>query len=192
MHYIDLVNNNARLTLPQVNRLPRIKGRTQITTETHPDALTHYSLAREVRTEPANPDNVLQDPQQVDGVWTTVWAPRVYTLDDKKAAIKQRRDQAIYAGIVVEGLPIDTDEVTQGRLAGAALAAVIDDTYTANWKVSGQFVTLTAQQIIGIAQAVRSHVQACFNREAELLSLTDESGDPREPTLDEIAEGWSA
>lgn len=130
--------------------------------------------------------------EKVDGQYYPTFLVEAFTLDDKKAQIRERRDQAIYAGITVNGLPIDTDEVTQGRLAGAALQAVIDDTYTVMWKAGGQFVTLTAVEIIAVAQAVRAHVQACFDREAELLSLIDAQGAPREPTTDEIAAGWPA
>lgn len=198
MNIIDFIDqaNPVRYSAPEGQRfiIPRLKGVTQIIAgKAHPDALAHYLLAYEVVTSPANTDDMLMEkPQLIDGVWTTVWSPRVYTLAEKKKRIKNRRDEAIYSGVTVEGLPIDTDEVTQGRLAGAALAAVIDDTYTANWKVAGKFVTLSAQQIISIAQAVRSHVQACFDREAALLSLTDQNGDPREPVLDEIDAGWPA
>src|SRR3546814_15024118 len=51
---------------------------------------------------------------------------------------------------------------------------------------SSDLVDLTAEQIIGVATAVRGHVQACFNREAELLdALADGT-----LTAEMIEEGW--
>lgn len=90
------------------------------------------------------------------------------------ARIAARRYQAETRGIVINGMPIDTGRDSQGLIAGAALAAVIDPQYTVRWKAAhGQFVELTAQQVIGVATAVREHVQACFDREAELLAELD-------------------
>lgn len=83
--------------------------------------------------------------------------------------IKARRDQAITAGITVAGVPIHTDETSQTRIMGAAVAAMLDPDYSVQWKAAdGTFVTLAAAQVIGIASAVRAHVQACFDREAVL------------------------
>jgi hypothetical protein len=44
---------------------------------------------------------------------------------------------------------------------------------------------LTAQEIIGVATAVRAHVQACFDREAELMLMED-------PSNADIDTGWPA
>lgn len=46
---------------------------------------------------------------------------------------------------------------------------MLDPSYSLHWKTVAGFVDLTAEQIIGVATAARAHVQACFNREAELL-----------------------
>ena len=86
-------------------------------------------------------------------------------------AIKARRKQAMNSGMTVSGVPVHTDDQSQSRIMGAALAATIDPDTTVKWKVSdGGFVMLDAPTIIAIAQAVRAHVQACFDREAELLA----------------------
>ena len=50
------------------------------------------------------------------------------------------------------------------------LQAVIDPLYEVRWKSNGQFYTLSSQQVIGLGQAVRAHVQSCYDREAELLA----------------------
>ena len=100
-------------------------------------------------------------------------------------AIKDRRDQAITAGITVAGVPIHTDEISQTRITGAAVAAIMDADYSVQWKAAdGTFVTLSAAQVIGIASAVRAHVQAAFDREAELRAAVL-AGDPYD-----IEVGW--
>jgi hypothetical protein len=50
------------------------------------------------------------------------------------------------------------------------LAATQDSGYSCNWKTEQGFVTLTAQQIIAVATAVREHVQAAFDKEAEKVT----------------------
>ena len=83
--------------------------------------------------------------------------------------IKMRRDQAIGAGVTVAGIMVHTDETSQTRIMGATVAAMLDPDYSVQWKTAdGTFVTLSAAQVIGIASAVRAHVQAAFDREAVL------------------------
>ena len=102
---------------------------------------------------------------------------KVITVEDKfakakeakKAEIAQARYNAEIAGI--NG--IRTDRESQGLITGAALKAMQDNTYTCRWKGIDGFVTLNATQIIAIADAVRQHVQSCFDHEAELLPLIE-------------------
>ena len=97
-------------------------------------------------------------------------APTFEDLRDRKyREIAQARYNAEIAGI--NG--IRTDRESQGLITGAALKAMQDNTYTCRWKGIDGFVTLTAPQIIAIADAVRAHVQGCFDREAELLPLIE-------------------
>ena len=88
----------------------------------------------------------------------------------ERRRIKERRDKAIEAGTTVNGITISTDDTSQQRITGAALAATVDPSTTVRWKLpDDSFVTLDSTQVIAIAQAVRTHIQACFDREAELL-----------------------
>ena len=102
-----------------------------------------------------------------------------------REAIKARRNHAMNSGITVAGVPVHTDDQSQSRIMGAALAATIDPDTTVKWKASdGGFVMLDATTIIAIAQAIRAHVQACFDREAELLAALS-AGDEYD-----IDDGW--
>lgn len=103
----------------------------------------------------------------------------------ERARIKARRDAAINAGITVNGIDMPTDDKAQARVTGAAVQALVDSSVTVQWKLADDsFVVLTAEQILGIAQALRAHVQACFDREAEILAAL-EGGAPYD-----IAAGW--
>ncbi len=104
-------------------------------------------------------------------------APPPLTFDElkeqKKAEIAASRYTRETAGTTVNSILIDTGRDSQALITGAALAAVIDDSYSLNWKTSAGFIHLTAPEIIAVAQAVRAHVQSCFDREGELVAQVD-------------------
>ena len=94
----------------------------------------------------------------------------------KRSEIAAARWEAETAGI--DG--IKTDRESQALITGAALQAIVDYDYECRWKTSEGFVHLSAEQIKYIAQAVRLHVQLCFDREAELLPLIEAATSPEE------------
>lgn len=114
--------------------------------------------------------------------------PHVPTAEDHLSGIAARRYEAETSGTTVENMPVNTERDSQALLTGAALQAMLDPNYTVRWKTEGGFVDLDAQQIIALATAVRAHVQACFDREAELVAAV-EDGSYTESMLDE---GWPA
>jgi hypothetical protein len=131
---------------------------------------------------------------QHPGGWRLVAAPPppARTLAEHRAQalarLTDRRNQAMVAGLTLAGVAIQTDNLSQQRISGAALAAVIDPDLTVTWKTAtGAFVTLTAAQILGIATAVRSHVQACFDREAVLTAQIVAAEVPEEVGIEA---GW--
>ncbi len=87
----------------------------------------------------------------------------------KKYEIANTRYEAEIAG--VNG--IRTDRESQSLITGAALKASMDSTYSCRWKTEAGFVTLTAAQIIAVADVVREYVQGCFDREGDLCDLID-------------------
>ncbi len=78
------------------------------------------------------------------------------------------RYKAETSGVTVNGIRIRTDRESQALITGAALQAVTDAEYACHWKTENGFVELAADSILAAASAVRAHVQACFDREAEL------------------------
>ena len=104
--------------------------------------------------------------------WTKVVTPAdkfEQARERKYSEIAQARYNAEIAGI--NG--IKTDRESQALVTGAALKAMQDEEYSCRWKTESGFVELTALQISAVADAVRAHVQGCFDREAELLPLIE-------------------
>jgi hypothetical protein len=99
--------------------------------------------------------------------------PLVLAKRAKLGEIAAARYEAEVGGITVSSMTIKTDRESQALITGAALAATLDNTYTCRWKTEQGFVTLNAATVISVAQAVRAHVQACFDREAELAATIE-------------------
>jgi hypothetical protein len=133
-------------------------------------------------------------PVQADNEWVQNWELRPLNEDQIKDLVVKIKDQIAerrymeeikglkysfpYTPFSEEGHPLDsqlveiaikTDRESQSLITGAALSAMLDDTYVCNWKAEGAFVQLSAEQILDIAKEIRKHVQNCFNREAVLL-----------------------
>jgi len=121
-----------------------------------------------------------QDPatlKQVFAVWgdsPTEQDPQPPTIDDlraqKKNEIAAARYSAEISGVVVDGVTVDTGRDSQALITGAAVSAMLDGEYSLNWKTENGFIHLTAPEIIAVAQAVRDHVQECFDKEGELVA----------------------
>ncbi|MFW1676464.1 DUF4376 domain-containing protein [Pontibacter sp. JAM-7] len=97
--------------------------------------------------------------------------------------IKSRRIQAMNAGTTFNGMIVETDDISQQRITGAAMAAFLDGTLVTHWKTPEGFMPLTAPVIIQVATHVGKFVQACYNREKALLEMEN-------PTHADIDSGW--
>ena len=126
-----------------------------------------------------------------DGRATATYPVLDYSPDEVavilESAKERKRSEIAAARFEAETSGIDgikTDRESQALITGAAFKAMQDSTYSCRWKTESGFVELTAPQILAIADAVRAHVQGCFDHEAELLPLIDAAESPEE--LDEI------
>jgi len=112
------------------------------------------------------------------------WKARIPTMEELREAkldeLAASRWAAETGGVSVGGMTIRTDRESQGMITGAALQAMIDPEYTCRWKAGEGFVDLDAQTILGAAMAVRAHVQACFDREAELAARAAAASTPKD------------
>lgn len=74
-------------------------------------------------------------------------------------------------GIVVNGIPVATDDRSKQMIVGARIAAEADSSFTTPWVGSdGSINTLNAAQVIAISNAVLAHVAECFATFADLQS----------------------
>ncbi|TWC18656.1 uncharacterized protein DUF4376 [Pseudomonas sp. SJZ085] len=128
------------------------------------------------------PGDTLPGMQYVEGRFTiNPTAPIDHAV--KIAAVRYQHE---IAGITVNGIRIDTHRDSQALITAAALSAVLDPTYACVWKALSGPVKLTAAQLIDIATAVRTHVQASFDRECQLLTALAEGT----YTVDMLEHGW--
>jgi len=101
------------------------------------------------------------------------FAPQVPIIPTITELIAAERYMREGVGITINGSVIDTSRDGQALIASAAVSAILDATYTCNWKTGSGFIELDASELITIAKAVRAHVQACFDREMVLLQAID-------------------
>jgi len=87
---------------------------------------------------------------------------------------RNKRWEVETGGIVVNGVPIDTDDRSKLMVAGARLRAEADPNVIENWAAAdGSTVPLTAAEIIAISDAIGAHVSECFRIYAELKARID-------------------
>ena len=88
----------------------------------------------------------------------------IRTIDDVRAAkwsiIKMRRDQLEFGGFEFEGNTYDSDQVSQGRIMGAASAGV-DQVWTL---ADNTTVELSAMQLQQLYAALQVHIAAVHER----------------------------
>lgn len=161
-----------------------------------------YSARRETVAVVRDSDGMIIGPE-MEAEWAEyqAWAalgntpaPANTLVELKAAALKalgDRRWRAETGGISVDGSPVATDDRSQAKLVGACLAATLDASYSIQWKIAdGGFVTLDRDQIIAIAQAVRTHVQTCFDREAALAEEIQAAPNEQALATIDIEGGW--
>jgi hypothetical protein len=145
---------------------------------------------------PADPQN--RDWQEYQSWLAAGHAPTPLptpTLAEAKAArlaaLADRRWRAETAGVVVNGARLPTDLATQGKLTAAVVASVLDNSYSVRWKLAdGSFTLFDHATLVAAAQGVRAHVQACFDREAQLVALIDAAKDEAALAAIDIESGW--
>lgn len=123
--------------------------------------------------------------QMTDAEFYT-WSNPTQTTDQVLQAIAARRWQEETKGIVFNGLVINTERDSQNLINGAVVSTLLDPDYVCNWKTSEGFIQLNAYTLKAVGLAVRTYVQACFDREGELVAAV-QAGTYTSSMLDE---GW--
>jgi hypothetical protein len=129
-------------------------------------------------------------PQFLDGAWVDQNTP---ASDSWESKIADRRYTAEVRGFIWNTVFIDTDRISQPKIASARAAAkdgVRSD--TAVWKCGNPLTGLaiyrvtTNVEMIEIADAAFNYVQACYDREGVLIAAVADST----ITAAMVDEGW--
>ncbi|WP_066473996.1 DUF4376 domain-containing protein [Bosea sp. WAO] len=80
---------------------------------------------------------------------------------------RERRWQVEVGGIVVGGVPIATDQESQGKILGAYVAASRNPDWTTLWD---SVHPLDAATMLAIGDAVQSHINASFTVRGDVLA----------------------
>ncbi len=118
----------------------------------------------EVPPEPISTDNDMPFFGDVD--FETLKRAKAWEIADKRWRTET-------GGITLNGVEIATDRESQALLTAAVLKAQDDPNYMVNWKARNSWFQLDAATLIAIADAVRAHVQACFDKEEVLQNQVD-------------------
>ena len=103
---------------------------------------------------------------------------------DAQSRLASRRWQAETGGMMFNGTPVATDDRSKALIYGARGRSVKFKT------ASGQFAPLSASETEALADAVADHVQACFDRESDLLDAINAAETVEELEAVDINTGW--
>ena len=117
--------------------------------------------------------------------------PEPPTVQELLDYLGRKRVEVEEGGIVFNGITVATDRAhSQVKLTAAYIKAVNDPSFKiTNWKIApGVFIPeIDANTIIAMGDAVTAHIQACFNKEAELAAKIT-ADPPQITTYQEIDE----
>lgn len=128
--------------------------------------------------------------------WRLVEQPVATVRSALRKAAAAQRWKAEVGGCVVDGAVIQTDRDTQSKLTGAALEAELSARegrpYAVRWLTPDGFTDLDGEGVVALARAVRTHVQACFDRQADLWAEIDAAPAVADLLAIGIDTGWPA
>jgi hypothetical protein len=111
---------------------------------------------------------------------------------EKLAAVAEYRYGIETSGITVSGLQIKTDRESQAMINAAWSASQIIPPIEINWKGVDGWALIDAAQISTIAQAVITHVQACFTNERTHAEAVTALPDIAAVDAYDFSTGWPA
>lgn len=128
-----------------------------------------------------NPDGSLTvTPRDVDEVKTFL-----------KSAVAEKRLDVETAGVAIaDGIRIGTDKTDQASVTGAMMTLQLGFVTVIDWKGANGWVSVTLEQLTPIAQAVASHVQACFTAEKAKCDEIDAATTIAELEQIDLDAGW--
>ena len=135
-----------------------------------------YDDRYEVRTGPTL--SVVKG--RVKAVYTVTPRPLSAVRAELKAEAARLRWERETGGREVNGVRFETDDRSKALINGAVLRAQLDPNVQIRFKTGAGEVTLNAADMIAVGLAVAAHVQACFDRELDLIASIDGAGSVQE------------
>ena len=134
-------------------------------------------------------------PDPARGRVVRTWDVEPIPLDEVKAARKDAlaalRWERECGGITLaDGSIIATDDRSKTLLNGKYRTAEKYPDRLHRWKGPVGEITLTSAQVIAIGDAVSDHVQACFDRELDLIAEIDAAPDAAAALAVDLTAGW--
>ena len=191
-----LINSNGQIFSAQANTPGTILAPwgSQLGLTTVPCTDADIALAIPATGTPAaywNGTQVVASPASPGTAYTWDWPSKTWVLNltvgqlAAWARIKIARDAAIDAGVTYGGNVYDSDATAQLRVTGAATLAQLaiasgNTTYSITWTLqNNSTVTLSAQQVIAMAQAVGTNYQTQFAKgqtlRAQIMAATTQA-----------------
>lgn len=132
-------------------------------------------------------------PVQSNGSWQQSWTTSLKAKESIKVDVSNKRYNVEVGGVVISNNTYATDRESQTKYVAVAFdisQTANVDTWSITWKTANdQFVTLNANQMTQVINGVRSHVQACYNKEAEYYQLIDTANTSTLQATD-FSAGW--
>ena len=132
----------------------------------------------------------------VDGVPHRRWV--VPAIGDVRVALRAQVAAIRWAqqqSMKWRGRIVQADDTTLGRLMAAVIRAQLanDPTFSIRWKFGdNDFDTLTLPDVISYGTAIGSHLQACYDHEAELVAAVTSAVGAATVAAIDITSGWPA
>lgn len=100
--------------------------------------------------------------------------------EDKWAEVKKAREQKEFGGFVWDGSPFDSDPISQSRIQGAILGAILsaqmDLKYEQDWTLADNTRRLlNGTDVIGVGMALAGHISACHAHGREVRAQIQEA-----------------
>lgn len=132
-------------------------------------------------------------PANYGGSWYQTWNTSLKSKELIKKDVTDFRYQIEVGGVVVANNKYATDRESQTKYVAVAFDIQQQanvDAWTITWKtVDNKFVNLNAGQMTQVINVVRTHVQQCFDKEAEYYQLIDTANTTVLETTD-FSAGW--
>lgn len=128
-----------------------------------------------------------------DGTFSPPIVPRNFeeAKQEKIRELNQKMAEEESNGTNFNGYRFATDKDSQIKYLGILVSSMIDPTFTTQFKtMNNEYVTLTNSDVVGLSMHVKSHIQACFDNDASILTQINAATSVESLDAIDITAGW--